>query len=221
MAQSARRKKESDGSAVKVVAAIVAAVVLAAGAVAIGSTLGGDNDGTTQSDGSNEYRPVTVTGEALPQGANTEADPALGKQVPVLSGKTFTGETVTIDPATDGKPTMLVFLAHWCPHCNSEVPILNEWKEKGLVPDDLRVVGVTTASRSDQPNWPPSRWIKRMDWTWEVMADSEQQTASAAYGVDGYPFITIVDGQGKVLSRWSGEKGLDAVTQLVNTALGK
>ena len=60
-----------------------------------------------------------------------------------------------------------------------------------------------------------------MDWTWEVMADSEQQTASAAYGVDGYPFVTIVDGEGKVLSRWSGEKGLDTVTQLVNTALGK
>jgi thiol-disulfide isomerase/thioredoxin len=203
------------------VAAIVGVVILAAGAVAIGSSLGSDGDSGTVSDGVNEYRPVTVTGEALPQGANTESDPAVGQQVPVLVGKSHTGETVTLDPATDGKPTMVVFLAHWCPHCNSEVPVLNEWKDKGLVPEDLRIVGVTTASRSDQPNWPPSRWINRMDWTWEVMADSEQQTASASYGVDGYPFVTIVDGQGKVLTRWSGEKGLDTITQLVNTALGK
>jgi len=38
-----------------------------------------------------------------------------------------------------------VFLAHWCPHCNREIPELNAWRDSGEVPADLQVVAVTTA----------------------------------------------------------------------------
>lgn len=96
-----------------------------------------------------------------------------------------------------------------------------EWNNKGLVPQGLRVVGITTSSRSDQANWPPSEWIANMKWPFEVMADSEAGDAAAAYGVDGFPFIAIINGDGKVVKRHSGELELDQLTDFVNGALAK
>ena len=50
-----------------------------------------------------------------------------------------------IDITPGGAPKMVVFLAHWCPHCNREIPRLIEWQQSGAVPDGLKVVGVATA----------------------------------------------------------------------------
>ena len=199
----------------------VIAVIAAAAAIAIGTSLAGGESPRSAGDSRSEYRPVSVVGAPLPPLGRSGVDAAAGELAPVLSGKTFSGSSVTIDPARDGVPTMVVFLAHWCPHCNSEIPVLREWLDSGLVPDGLRVVGVTTASRADQPNWPPSRWIEEKGWPWEVLVDSEQQTAAVAYGVDGFPFMVIVDENGVVKKRWSGEQGLEMITRLVNDAVGR
>ena len=53
-------------------------------------------------------------------------DPAIGKTVPTLTGKSvYDGGAVTIGPDTGGgKPQVIVFVAHWCPHCQAEVPRL-------------------------------------------------------------------------------------------------
>jgi hypothetical protein len=58
-----------------------------------------------------------------------------------------------------------------------------------------------------------------MKWPFEVMADSELGEAAAAYGVDGYPFIAIMNGSGKVVRRSSGELELDQLISMVNSAL--
>ncbi|MET0460112.1 MAG: hypothetical protein ABW195_12755, partial [Ilumatobacteraceae bacterium] len=75
---------------------------------------------------------VVVTGEPLPEGEGS-ADPAIGDPAPALSGFDYAGQAVDIAPGTDG-PMMVVFLAHWCPHCNAEVPVLLEWEESGDIP---------------------------------------------------------------------------------------
>jgi thiol-disulfide isomerase/thioredoxin len=130
------------------------------------------------------------------------------------------GRPATIDPGSDGKATMLVYLAHWCPHCNYEIPVLNEWKEKGLMPPNIRVVGVTTGSREDQANWPPSKWLVAKKWTFDQFADSEKQEAAAAYGVGGYPFLVFIDPEGNVTSRTSGEVPVEEITTRANAAAG-
>lgn len=150
-----------------------------------------------------EFQDVTVTGdelERLPDGD----DPEAGNQAPGLSGFGFDGTPVTVTPG-DGKPTLVVFLAHWCPHCNREVPRLVEWNDDGDVPADLRIVGVSTGARDDAPNWPPSEWIADEDWPWEIMADTQDQVAAAAYGLPGYPFFVLIGADGEVLHRQSGE----------------
>lgn len=226
MGNRSRRREGEPRSAARTVVGAVAVVVIAAAAIAIGATVGSKTPAGAPgvSDGggiTGEFQPVSVTGTALEPRGEAETDPAAGVEAPTLSGKDFRSRDVVIDPGSDGRPTMLVFLAHWCPHCNSEVPQLLEWREKGLVPENLRVVGIPTASRNDQPNWPPSDWLEEFGWPWEVLADSEAQEAAIAYGVDGFPFVALVDATGKVKTRWSGERGVEGITDLVNEALGR
>jgi len=234
MAQNQRKKKQKkagvssarDNGNLKVIMYTVLVVVGIAGAVSLG-TAGGSTKTTTNSGvtvpggvDAAEFQDVKVAGEALPQLPESGTDPAVGKAAPTLTGYDLFGRPVTIDPGSDGKATMVVFLAHWCPHCNREVPVLNEWKAKNLVPANLRVVGITTASRPDQANWPPSKWIVAMKWPFDQFADSEKQDASAAYGVGGYPFLTFIDAAGNVTSRSSGEIPVEDITKAANAAAG-
>lgn len=234
MAQNQRKKKQKkngvssarDTGNLKVIAYIVLVVVGIAGAVSLGtaggSTKPATNSGVTVPGGvaAAEFQKVTVAGDKLAPLPESGDDPAVGKAAPTLTGYDLAGRPVTIDPGSDGKATMVVFLAHWCPHCNYEVPVLNDWKAKGLMPSNLRVVGVTTGSRQDQANWPPSKWLVAKKWTFDQFADSEKQDASAAYGVGGYPFLTFIDAKGNVTSRTSGEVPVEDITKAANAAAG-
>lgn len=160
-----------------------------------------------------EYQDVTVTGEALSRLPDGD-DPAVGATAPGLQGFSFDGTPVSVTPG-DGQPTMVVFLAHWCPHCNREVPRLVGWNDDGRVPAGLRIVGVSTGARDDAPNWPPSEWIADEDWPWPVMADTEEQVAAAAYGLPGYPFFVVIGADGTVLHRQSGEVPIDTLEQVL------
>ena len=229
MAQAQRKKKEEVKNSRKTFLIIGAGVLLAA-AIAIGFSGGSDSSTTTAPRvtvegqvGSGEFQPVTVEGDVLgPLGdgnGNPASDAAMGKTAPTLNGYTFAGNPVSITPGTSAQPIMLVFLAHWCPHCNREVPRLIDWQEQGLVPEGLRVIGVTTASRNDQANWPPSDWIEEMKWPFEVFADSEAGDAANAYGVDGFPFIAMVNAEGKIVGRHSGELELADLDAFVKDSL--
>jgi thiol-disulfide isomerase/thioredoxin len=165
-----------------------------------------------------ENQPVEVVGQALDPLGSTGADLSVGASAPTLNGFGFDGTPVSVTPG-DGTPYMLVFLAHWCPHCNAEVPRLVEWNAQGMVPEGLRVIGVSTAVASDRPNYPPSAWVVDKEWPFEVMADSVEMDAAAAYGVDGFPFFTIIGGDGKVKVRASGEQEIGVIDQLVKAAL--
>ena len=165
-----------------------------------------------------ESQPVTLTGASLVPLPESGADPAVGLEAPGLSGYDFDGNPVVVDPSKG--PVMLVFLAHWCPHCNREAPQLMEWKASGDVPDGLQVIGVTTAVAPDRDHYPPSNWIRdEMKWDWPVLADSADNEALMAFGASGFPFVVILDTDGTVLSRWSGERGLEGLQESVDAAL--
>lgn len=227
MPKSSSTSRSSTRRASRKVVLFVGAVVVGASAIAIGVSSGRNSSpvGTTTTYpggvGASEYQPLAVTGSPLAPLGDSGSDPSVGADAPVLRGYDFGGAPVNIVPGETGDPVMLVFLAHWCPHCNREVPRLVQWHAEGLVPKNLRVVGITTSSRSDQVNWPPSEWIKKFDWPFEVMADSREQQAASAYGVDGFPFMVIVDGRGKVALRMSGEREVSEIVAAVESAIGK
>jgi cytochrome c biogenesis protein CcmG, thiol:disulfide interchange protein DsbE len=202
----------------KITAVAVGVVaVLAAIFGVVAFTASSDEDASVE--GASEFQNVVVTGDALPEYRDGETDPAIGLTAPVLEGFGFLGNEVTTAPGT---PMLLVFLAHWCPFCQKEVPILVNWSKSGLVPENLDVIAITTGTDEAQPNFPPSIWLANERWPelWPVLVDSKDQTASNAFGLAGFPFMTLIDADGKVVWRNSGEISAEALTDAVNNALG-
>jgi thiol-disulfide isomerase/thioredoxin len=161
-----------------------------------------------------QTRPVTVAGTALPELKQSGADAAVGQVAPILRGENFDGKAQTVGGPSD-KPTLAMFVAHWCPHCQAEVPRVVSWRADGTIPSDINLVAVSTAASPDYPNYPPSAWLHRVGWPGQVMADDDQQTAAQAYGLPAYPFFVALDKDGKVLARGSGELDQAAVKAIV------
>jgi thiol-disulfide isomerase/thioredoxin len=165
--------------------------------------------------------PVEVIGDKLPplETQDFTADPAVGTPAPIVVGLGYDGKTVRIDAKAAG-PTMVVFLAHWCSHCNAEIPVLNSLRDDDRIPDEVNVVGVSTAIRPGEPNFPPDQWLDDKDWTWAAMADGvdmENETfiAADAFGLTGFPFTTLIDANGNVAARWSGGRPPSEIASLV------
>ncbi|MDO8390546.1 MAG: TlpA disulfide reductase family protein [Actinomycetota bacterium] len=227
-AKVARQSGEGGSRAVMWIALVV--VVVLGGGIAFFATRG-DDDKTVapQTTDSNsladlpDSQPVTITGEPLPAYQQGGTDEAIGLTAPVLEGLDFQGDAVTIDAAKDG-PYMVVFLAHWCVHCNAEVPRLLDWRKQGGVPQELKVVGVATAVSANAPNYPPAEWFSNKGWAWPVLVDQATGdgvagTAAVAYGATGWPYIVIVGADGKVKARVSGEIEISDLQTIVDAAL--
>jgi thiol-disulfide isomerase/thioredoxin len=214
--------------------AIGVVVLLGIGGV-VWATSGGDDEGnqsadTTQTGDTGALsslptsQPVIVTGDPLPEFTSGGAsDTAVGLTAPKLEGLNFQGAPVTVDAEANGA-YMLVFLAHWCPHCNAEVPRLLTWKNSGAVPADLDIIGVATAVSASSPNYPPAEWFSNKGWAWPVMVDESQGDGAAgkgaaAYGATGWPYIVIVGADGTVKSRVSGEVEVSELESIVAAAL--
>lgn len=160
--------------------------------------------------------PVIATGEALPPLTNTASDAAVGMPGPTLAGPSVTGDG-SVEIAPDGMPMVIVFVAHWCPHCRAEVPRLVQLHAAGET-EGVRLLAVATANDPSRPNYPASGWLESEGWPTPVLLDDESDTAASAYGVSGYPFITVLDGSGNVVIRTSGELGEAGLRQLFDLA---
>ena len=126
---------------------------------------------------------------------------------------------VVVDDAVNDEPRffagpahVVVFLAHWCPHCQAEVPRIVVLARSGQIPVPL--IGVVTGTDSSAPNYPPSAWLARVGWPYPVLVDTKTYTAATAYGLPGYPFLVFIDAQGKVAGRLSGEVTPSDLTKL-------
>ena len=88
----------------------------------------------------------------------------------------------------------------------------------------MKIVGVSTGVSAQRPNFPPSQWIVETGWPWEVMADGVDQSTgyfegAVAFGVNAFPFVTVVGADGTVLGRWSGESDPDDFIAKLDAAL--
>jgi thiol-disulfide isomerase/thioredoxin len=153
----------------------------------------------------NEFGTVTITGEALALfTASPSGDPSVGSLAPELSGVSFDGTPISI--SNQGRPKLVLSLAHWCPACQREVPAIERYLAQNDFSDGIDFISVATASSPDRPNWPPSSWLAREEWSIPTLVDDEAFSALRAFGQGGFPYYVFVDRNGLVALRMSGQQ---------------
>lgn len=181
--------------------------VIAVALVAAIALTGGD--GTA---GEAEAGDVTISGE-LPRFQATTGDPAIGMAAPTVSGENFDGEAVTI--SSDGTPKAIAFLAHWCPHCQAEVPRVQEWLDGGGGVAGVEIISVATAEQELGVNHPASAWLEGEGWTAPVINDDADGSTHLAFGGGGFPYWVFVAADGTVAARTAGELDIATLESLM------
>ena len=146
--------------------------------------------------------------------ASTTNDDAVGRPAPEVDGRSFDGTPVRI--TADGRPKVIVFLAHWCPHCQREVPVVQAWLDATGMPAGVDLISVATAIDPNRPNYPPDAWLAREHWSVPVIVDADNQVATR-YGLTAFPFWVAVAGDGTVAQRLTGELTPEQLDALVTS----
>lgn len=149
-------------------------------------------DAATIEDGQTALPPATTAGPD---------DAAVGMDAPDATGFTPDGDPIAI--GQEGQAQAIAFMAHWCPHCQEEAPLVADWVDQGLLADGVEVVAVSTFHDPSRPNWPPDEWLEREGWPGEVIVDSEDAIAET-WGLEGTPMWTFVNADGEVVARYAG-----------------
>lgn len=211
-----RRRAAKQSRTPYFVIAAIAAAVLVALVVAL-ATGGGDGDNAATDGGNADPATtgtVTVSGNPLPQFTDSAGDSAVATTLPTLEGHDQSGAPMTI--GADGRPTMIMFVAHWCPHCQREVPVVQQWVDDGRLPEGVDLVSVSTAIDPNRPNYPPDAWLADEGWTAPVLVDADNSAAQAV-GLSAYPFFVAIDGNGTVVLRTTGELTTDQLDAITST----
>lgn len=163
---------------------------------------------------------VTVEGEDLPFFNSGASDPAAGLTAPTVTGVDWNGNEITIGPSDTAK--IVVMLAHWCPHCQAEVPLVQDWVESGGLPDGVELYGVTvlTDRLRDGSTWPPSQWLEGEGWTSPTVMDDEEGSVVTAYGLTSTPTYVVLGPNNENLGRLAGEIGLEGLNAVAQIAAG-
>jgi thiol-disulfide isomerase/thioredoxin len=164
-----------------------------------------------------EYGDPVITGSALPlmpQSAPVDVT-ATGLDAPEVVGQNFSGDEVRI--VNDGRAKAIVFLAHWCPHCQVEVPKVQAWINSGGGEEGVDLYAVATSMDSTRGNFPPSEWLETEGWTAPVLRDDNENSVLVAYGQGGFPFWTFVNADGTVALRASGEMPIEQLQQIMSS----
>lgn len=140
---------------------------------------------------------ASVGGETLPE-AVTE-----GSKAPPFEVEDLKGATQTLG-AAKGEATLLSFWASWCPHCRSDIPMMNELMAK-YGGKGLRIVAVSVDQEVDRL----MQFLKDQKLSYPIVAAFKDPGKPAAalpemYEAQGVPAYFLIDAQGTVVKTYSG-----------------
>ena len=130
-----------------------------------------------------------------------QMEPAAKLDAPTITGTDLDGEAISTEIS---QPRIIIFLAHWCRHCQQEVPVIQQWIDENGDPEPIKIFSVLTSINSTQPNYPPDKWLKSENWTMPTFSDNDQDGVAKHFGVKGFPFWVLIDHHGKVITRLGG-----------------
>lgn len=175
---------------------ISGALIVAAIVVVVGVVLA--NRGVT--DRSTIVRPPPV------------ASPVAGATAPDFTVTAKDGSTLT-KANIAGKPTLLVFFASWCPHCQAEAPRI---KDLAAQNPDLQVVFIGVSDRETVDDI--YNFQQKFNLPFPMYQDGGK--AAAAYGIASYPTLMAVDKGGTIRDVETGEKSPAELNAIVGKAKG-
>jgi len=163
---------------------------------------------------------VQVFGDKLPTFPDSGTDPGIGATAPGFITTDFEGNRheVTGDGGPGDTAKVVGIFAHWCPHCQHEVPVVSQWLADNQLPDGVEVIAVSSLVNSTRGNYPPSSWFDSVNWPGPVLLDSSDNAIADAYGLSTIPYWVVLSPDNTVLDRQSGEIGAEAFAGLVDMA---
>jgi thiol-disulfide isomerase/thioredoxin len=123
-------------------------------------------------------------------------------QLPAVTLKSIDGSTVQSETlSNDGKPFIIDFFATWCKPCNRELSaiaeVYDEWREDTGV--KIYAVSIDQAQNINKVK----PLVDQNEWEYEVLLDPNSELLKALGG-QMIPFVVVVDGNGKIVSKHSG-----------------
>ena len=157
---------------------------------------------------------VQIRGKYLPKLVQGYEDSALGWAAPEVKGVGLDGEEIYI--GGEGPTTLIMVLAHWCPHCRNEVrelaPFLNETDSL----DRVRMVTLLTSINEERSNFPPHTWLDLEKWPVPSIVDTPSSQIATAYGVTSFPFFIVINDKGELALRMPGRLGVETLSRLLD-----
>lgn len=147
---------------------------------------------------------------AAPQPTQAAA-PVAGAAAPDFSVTGTDGATLT-KASVAGKPTLLVFFASWCAHCQAEAPRLKALAEAN---PDLQIVMVGADYREAKE----AVYGFRQKFALPFPTYFDAGKAAAAFGVQSYPTLIAVDKSGTVRGLKTGEVSPAELAAFVGSAM--
>ena len=211
--------EEKSNSNAKVLIWVVAGLLAVVGTFWVAISSAGDDPSNLYQNAA--FGPIELDGDpiGLFQGQGIDlSDAAIGLTAPVITGEDYNGNSITI--GNDGKPKILVFLAHWCQFCQAEVPRLNARFSGAISEDGVDFYTVATSTNSTRGNFPPAPWLDNSGITFPNVMDNVAQDAAQAYGISAFPFWVAINADGTIAGRGAGGFSADQMTEFVALANG-
>ena len=161
----------------------------------------------------------SVRGKALAPFDGNEQDPAIGQLAPSARGSDLlTGEPVLVAPS--GRPLVIAFFAHWCPHCQREVAALTEWLLANKLPATVDLIAVSTFEAPERGNYPPAKWLSGQGWRHPAVPDTTSMKLAEAFGATSVPYFVFIEADGTVAFRMSGNIGPEQLSSAMKRLAG-
>ncbi len=104
--------------------------------------------------------------------------------------KNLNGEMMTLSDS-QGKPTLLVFWATWCPYCKKLLPGIEALHEKYSA-KGLKILGVNI-----KEDWKPKVYWKNFGYQFDTVIEGDD--VAKIYGITSTPGLVFIAPSGKVL----------------------
>ena len=199
-ARAAARHKADQRRRLQIILGGLAAVAIVV--LAVVALMGGGDQGAGPS----------TTEQVTAGGPPRTEELAVGEAVPAFSAPGLDGGVVAWSDYVSA-PAVLSVWAPWCPHCQVELPILDD------VMREFPAVGFVTVVTAieDQPGPTPEEYMRENDLAFPVAVDDEAGTIASSLGIQGFPTLYFVASDGTVVQVEAREMDAEELRQIVGS----